>query len=211
MISTFLLQGPIRMIMWSEFENCPFIAWPLSPLSQTKMLVTPHFAPTVLQCCHSWASNVQSCVETFQTHFQLWQGAIVLIIPLLFSLSPPISSVYWINGWRPHIPLTILVTITLESPTITTLVVTCSIAITITMALVSLVYWRETPHPLNNYFGISHYQYSCCYMLNSNHHIKKLGRHWHDQTVMTRTNLVDTMWYFLIYNYHQLKLCQVTC
>ena len=37
--------------------------------------------------------------------------------------------------------------------------------------------------------------------------IRKLGRHWYDQTVMTRTNLVDTMWYFLIYNYHQLKLC----
>ena len=41
--------------------------------------------------------------------------------------------------------------------------------------------------------------------------IRKLGRHWYDQTAMTRTNLIDTMWYFLIYDYHQLKLCQVTC
>ena len=38
-------------------------------------------------------------------------------------------------------------------------------------------------------------------------YIRKSGRHWYDQTVMTRTNLVDIMWYFLIYNYHELKLC----
>ena len=37
--------------------------------------------------------------------------------------------------------------------------------------------------------------------------IRKVGRHWYDQTVTTRANLVDTVWYFLIYNYHKLKLC----
>ena len=73
-----------------------------------------------------------------------------------------------------------------------------------------VIKWTHTPshHPVHscstviiNFKSV----FSCSF------NIRKLGRHWYDQTVMTRTNLVDTMWYFLIYNYHQLKLCQVTC
>jgi hypothetical protein len=33
-------------------------------------------------------------------------------------------------------------------------------------------------------------------------HIRKLGRPWYGQTAVTRPYLVDTVWYFLIYNYH---------
>ena len=36
--------------------------------------------------------------------------------------------------------------------------------------------------------------------------IRKLGRAWYDQPVVTRPYLVDTAWYFLIYIYHKLKL-----
>ena len=35
--------------------------------------------------------------------------------------------------------------------------------------------------------------------------IRKLGRHWYDQIVMTRANLVDTVWYLIIINWNYAK------